>query len=55
MNSKPVETLPEVANDLWHGEAHYSMWRSDGAEYFHQKCLETVGWIGGNPDSFPRK
>ena len=55
MNSKPVETLPEVANDLWQGEAHYSAWRSDGGEYFHQIFLETVGWIAWNPDAFPRK
>lgn len=55
MNSKPVITLPEVAEDLRIGKIHYASWRSDGAEHFLGKFLETVGWIEWNPDSFPSK
>lgn len=55
MNSKPVIALPEVAEDLRLGNAHYASWRSNGSEHFLGKFLETVGWIEWNPDSFPRK
>ena len=55
MNSKPVITLPEVADDLRLGTAHYASWRPAGAEHFLRQFLETVGWIEWNPDSFPRK
>lgn len=30
MNSKPVEALPEVQQDLENAIAHYLTWRSDG-------------------------
>lgn len=55
MNSKPVIALPEVAEDLRLGKAHYASWRSDGEEHFLGRFLETVGWVEWNPDSFPRK
>lgn len=55
MNSKPVIALPELAEDLRLGKAHYASWRSDGAEHFLGKFLETVDFIGRTPDDFPRK
>lgn len=35
--------------------AHYSSWRSDGAEHIRQKYHETVSWIAWNPEGFPKK
>ncbi len=55
MNSKPVFALPEVAEDLRAGKSHYASWRSDGAEHFLGKFLETVDCIGRTPDAFPCK
>ena len=55
MNSKPVIALPEVAEDLRLGKAHYASWRPDGAEHFLGKFLETVDFIGRTPDAFPCK
>lgn len=55
MNSKPVIALAEVAEDLRAGKFHYASWRSDGAEHFLGKFLETVDCIGRTPDAFPRK
>lgn len=35
--------------------AHYSSWRTDGADHIRQKYDETIGWIGWNPEAFPKK
>jgi hypothetical protein len=53
MNSKPVEALPEVEEDLEKAIAHYLTWRSDGRVHVLDKYDETVGWIEWNPDLFP--
>ena len=55
MRSLPVFALPEVETDLRAAMAHYSSWRSEGAEHIRQKYEETVGWIAWNPESFPKK
>lgn len=55
MNSKPVEALPEVEQDLENAIAHYLTWRSDGRAHVLDKYDETVGWIEWNPDLFPCK
>ena len=55
MKSLPVWALPEVEGDLRAAIAHYSSWRSDGAAHVGQKYDETIGWIGWNPESFPKK
>lgn len=55
MNSKPVEALPEVEQDLENAIAHYLTWRSDGRAHVLDKYDETVGWVEWNPDLFPRK
>ena len=55
MNSKPVEALPEIEQDLEEAIAHYLTWRSDGRTHVLDKYDETVGWIEWNPDPFPRK
>jgi len=55
MNSKPVEALPEVQQDLENAIAHYLTWRSDGRAHVVDKYDETVGWIEWNPDLFPFK
>jgi len=55
MNSKPVDALPEVEEDLENAIAHYLTWRSDGRIHLLDKYDETVGWIEWNPDLFPRK
>jgi plasmid stabilization system protein ParE len=55
MKSLPVWALPEVEGDLRAAIAHYSSWRSDGAEHVSQKYNETIGWIGWNPEAFPKK
>lgn len=55
MRSLPVLALPEVEADLRKAMEHYASWRSDGAEHIRQKYDETIGWIGWNSDSFPRK
>ena len=55
MNSKPVDALTVVVEDLQHAAAHYQSWRSDGAKHILQKYDETIGWIAWNPDLFPRK
>jgi len=47
--------LPEVEGDLRAAMAHYSSWRTDGAEHIRQKYDETVGWIAWNPEAFPKK
>jgi plasmid stabilization system protein ParE len=51
----PVVSLPEVETDLRAAMAHYASWRSDGAEHVRQKYDETAGWIGWNPEAFPKK
>ena len=55
MKSLPVWALPEVEGDLRAAIAHYASWRSDGAEHVAQKYDETIGWIGWNPEAFPKK
>jgi plasmid stabilization system protein ParE len=55
MNSKPVEALPEVAQDLEDAAAHYLTWRSDGRDHVLDKYDETIAWIAWNPDLFPSK
>jgi plasmid stabilization system protein ParE len=55
MRSLPVWALPEVEGDLRAAIEHYSSWRSDGAEQVRQKYGETIGWIGWNPEVFPKK
>ena len=55
MRSLPVLALPEVEGDLRAAISHYSSWRSDGAEHVRQKYAETIGWIGWNPEAFPKK
>lgn len=55
MRSLPVFALPEVEIDLRAAMAHYSSWRSDGAEHIRKKYDETVDWIAWNPDGFPKK
>ena len=55
MRSLPVFALPEVEGDLRAAMAHYSSWRTDGAEHIRQKYDETVGWIAWNPEAFPKK
>ena len=55
MNSKPVDALAVVVEDLKTAAAHYQSWRSDGAEHIVGKYDETIGWIAWNPDLFPRK
>lgn len=55
MNSKPVEALPEVEEDLEKAIAHYLTWRSDGRVHLLDRYDETVGWIEWNPDLFPFK
>jgi plasmid stabilization system protein ParE len=55
MNSKPVVALPHVESDLRAAIAHYSTWRSDGADHVLEKYDETVRWIAWNPDAFPKK
>jgi plasmid stabilization system protein ParE len=55
MKSLPVWALPEVEGDLRAAIAHYSSWRSDGAEHVGRKYDETIGWIGWNPEAFPKK
>ena len=55
MNSKPVEALPEVAEDLEKAIAHYESWRSDGRRTLLDKYDETIAWIAWTPDLFPAK
>ena len=55
MNSKRVDALAVVAEDLRQAAAHYKSWRSDGAEQILRKYDETVNWIAWNPDLFPRR
>lgn len=54
MKSLPVWALSEVEGDLRAAIAHYSSWRSDGAEHVSQKYNETIGWIGWIPRRFRR-
>jgi plasmid stabilization system protein ParE len=55
MRSLPVFALPEVEADLRAAVAHYTSWRSDGAEHVLRKYAETISWISWNPEAFPRK
>lgn len=55
MRSLPVFALPEVESDLRAAMAHYSSWRSDGAEHIREKYHETVSWVSWNPEAFPKK
>lgn len=55
MICKPVIALPEVAEDLRAGKSHYASWRTDGAEHFLGKFLDTVNLIERNPAAFPRR
>ena len=55
MNSKPVDALTVVTEDLKNAAAQYQSWRSDGAEHILKKYDETVSWIAWNPGLFPRK
>lgn len=55
MKSLPVAALPEVEGDLRAAIAHYSTWRPDGKAHILQRYDETIGWIGWNPEAFPKK
>jgi hypothetical protein len=55
VNSKPVDALAVVAEDLNAAATHYQSWRSDGAEHIIGKYDETISWIAWNPDLFPKK
>jgi plasmid stabilization system protein ParE len=55
MKSLPVWALPEVEGDLRAAIAHYASWRSDGPAHVTQRYDETIGWIGWNPEAFPKK
>lgn len=55
VNSKPVEFLEIVEDDLRHACAFYESWQTDGALKFQAKFRETIDWIEWNPELFPRK
>ena len=55
MRSLPVEFLEFVEADLRNARRFYDSWQFKGAEKFHQKFLETIFWIGWNPEMFPKR
>ena len=55
MKSQPVEFLAGVVTDLRSARSFYDSWQSGGGERFHERFREAIGWIGWNPEQFPRK
>src|SRR5690349_11626834 len=55
VNSLPVEFLEFVEADLRCALDFYDSWNFEEAECFYAKFLETISWIGWNPELFPRK